>query len=59
MLLENSRKREKEGEDSLAENFSVLDKKRRSCSKENSSGTDKKRAQLLLLGQNSGKREKD
>ncbi|KRY95407.1 hypothetical protein T11_10340 [Trichinella zimbabwensis] len=28
MLLENSRKREKEGEDSLAENFSVLDKKR-------------------------------
>ncbi|KRY61664.1 hypothetical protein T11_17862, partial [Trichinella zimbabwensis] len=44
MLLENSRKREKEGEDSLRENFSVLDKNRRSCSKENSSGTDKMRA---------------
>ncbi|KRY63984.1 hypothetical protein T11_16738, partial [Trichinella zimbabwensis] len=32
----------------LAENFSVLDKNRRSCSKENSSGTDKKCAQLLV-----------
>ncbi|KRZ01722.1 hypothetical protein T11_8911 [Trichinella zimbabwensis] len=47
MLLENSRKREKEGEDSLAENFSVLDKKRRSCSKENSSGPYKKLAKFL------------
>ncbi|KRZ66016.1 hypothetical protein T10_5279 [Trichinella papuae] len=47
LMWENSRMRLKQGENFLAENFSDLNKKRRSCSGENSSVLNKKRAQLL------------